>query len=73
LLFALAVRCGKPLDIHLHEAGEAGAATLEGILDRTGALGMQGRVAISHCFCLGDVGELRRGQLLERMAGCRSP
>ena len=68
VLFALAVRCGKPLDIHLHEAGEAGAATLEGILDRTGALGLQGRVAISHCFCLGDVGDPRRGQLLERMA-----
>lgn len=68
VLFALALRCGKPLDIHLHEAGEAGAATLEGILDRTGALGMQGRVAISHGFCLGDVDELRRGQLLERMA-----
>jgi cytosine/creatinine deaminase len=68
VLFGLAVRCGKPLDIHLHEAGEAGATTLEGILDRTSALGLQGRVAISHCFCLGDVGEPRRGQLLERMA-----
>jgi len=68
VLFGLAVRCGKPLDIHLHEAGEAGAATLDAILDRTGALGLQGRVAISHCFCLGDVGEPRRGQLLERMA-----
>lgn len=67
-LFALAVKHGKPLDIHLHEAGEGGAATLTAILDRTEALGLAGRVAISHGFCLGDVAPERRTQLLERMA-----
>ncbi|MCG2595053.1 amidohydrolase family protein [Ramlibacter sp. XY19] len=68
LLFALALRHGKPLDIHLHEAGEEGARTLDAILDRTQALGMQGKVAISHCFCLGDVVAARRAALLVRMA-----
>lgn len=68
VLFALAQRHARPLDIHLHEAGEGGAATLSAILDRTEALGLQGRVAISHCFCLGDVDERLRAQLLERMA-----
>ena len=68
LLFGLALRHGKPLDIHLHEGGEDGARTLEAILERTGASGMQGRVAISHCFCLGDVAPARRAGLLERMA-----
>ena len=67
-LFALAVRHGKPMDIHLHEAGEPGARSLDAILDRTQALGLQGRVAISHCFCLGDVPEARRAELLQRMA-----
>ncbi|MDB5859988.1 MAG: cytosine deaminase [Ramlibacter sp.] len=71
LLFGLAARHGKPLDIHLHESGEEGARTLDAILDRTETLGMQGRVAISHCFCLGDVAPARRAALLERMARLR--
>lgn len=68
LLVGLAQRHGKPLDVHLHEAGEEGAATLDALLDRVEALGLAGRVAVSHCFCLGDVPEARRGRLLERMA-----
>jgi cytosine/adenosine deaminase-related metal-dependent hydrolase len=71
LLFALAGRHAKPLDIHLHEAGGQGARTLDAILDRTEARGMQGRVSISHCFCLGDVDAARRAALLERMARLR--
>lgn len=67
-LFGLAQRHGRPLDIHLHEPGEEGGRTLDAILDRTEALGLQGRVAISHCFCLGDVLPARRAALLERMA-----
>jgi cytosine deaminase len=68
LLFGIAQRHAKPLDIHLHEAGEEGAATLAAILDRVHALGLHGRVAISHCFCLGDVDEAQRACLLDRMA-----
>ena len=71
LLFALAARHAKPLDIHLHESGVPGANTLHLILDRVEALGMQGRVAISHCFCLGDVEAAERDRLLSRMARLR--
>jgi cytosine deaminase len=71
LLFALAARHAKPLDIHLHEGGVSGANTLQLILDRVEALGMQGRVAISHCFCLGDVEAAERDKLLSRMARLR--
>ena len=71
LLFALAARYAKPLDIHLHESGMPGANTLRLILDRVEALGMQGRVAISHCFCLGDVEAAERDRLLARMARLR--
>lgn len=67
-LFGLAERHARPLDIHLHEAGASGAHTLGQILDRTEALGLQGRVAISHCFCLGDVELPLRDRLLARMA-----
>jgi cytosine/adenosine deaminase-related metal-dependent hydrolase len=54
-VFGLAERHGKPLDIHLHEPGELGAFALELTIERTLALGMQGRVVVSHAFCLGDV------------------
>lgn len=54
-LFAIAGRHGCELDIHLHDRGELGAVTLEMIAQRTRALGLQGRVAISHAFCLGSV------------------
>lgn len=53
-IFGLAERHGKPLDIHLHETGELGAFSTRLILDRTRALGMQGKVTISHAFCLGS-------------------
>jgi cytosine deaminase len=53
IVFGLAERHGKPIDIHLHETGELGLFTLDLILERTEALGMQGRVTVSHAFCLG--------------------
>ena len=67
-LFAIAERRGAPLDIHLHEPGAMGAFSLGLILERTAALGLQGRVAVSHGFCLGEVPETECRALLERMA-----
>ena len=67
-LFAIAERHGVPLDIHLHEPGAMGAFSLELILERTAALGLRGRVAISHGFCLGDVPAAECRALVERMA-----
>lgn len=52
-VFALAQKHGKPVDIHLHEPGEMGVFSMELIIDRTNALGMQGKVVVSHAFCLG--------------------
>src|SRR3954471_10358196 len=52
-LFGLAGRHGVGLDIHLHEGGELGLFTLAEICARTRGLGMQGRVWVSHGFCLG--------------------
>jgi cytosine deaminase len=67
-LFALASRHSKPLDIHLHEPGEMGAFSLDLILERTASLGLQGKVVISHGFCLGAIAERDRDALLARMA-----
>lgn len=68
VLFGLADKHGKPVDIHLHEPGELGAFTLELILDRAQALGMNGKVVISHAFCLGGLDAKRLDGLLKRLA-----
>jgi cytosine deaminase len=52
-VFRLAEKFGRGVDIHLHEPGEMGAFSMELIIERTIALGMQGKVIISHAFCLG--------------------
>lgn len=52
-IFAIAARHGCGIDIHLHDGGEMGALTIAMIAERTASLGLAGRVAISHAFCLG--------------------
>lgn len=52
-IFAIADKYGKGIDIHLHEGGELGAFSMEMIFERIRAMGMQGKVAVSHAFCLG--------------------
>ncbi len=64
-LFAIAGRHGCALDIHLHDRGELGAVTIEMIAERTQALGLQGKVAISHAFCLGMVEPSRLDPLID--------
>lgn len=56
-VFGLAQKHGRPVDIHLHEPGEMGGFSLDLIIERTRALGMQGRVMVSHAFCLGAPGQ----------------
>jgi cytosine deaminase len=68
IVFGLAEKHGKPVDIHLHEPGTMGAFSLDLVLERTRALGMEGRVVVSHAFCLGDIPDRDRDALLARMA-----
>ena len=70
-VFALAEKHGKPIDIHLHEPGDLGAFSMEMILERTQAHGMQGRVTISHAFCLGMPDRDRARALVARLAEAR--
>ncbi len=67
-IFALAVKHSKPIDIHLHEPGELGAFTLELIMERTQAEGLQGMVGVSHAFCLGMPDQARVAGLMARVA-----
>jgi cytosine/creatinine deaminase len=67
-LFGLAARHGKGLDIHLHEGSELGLFSLAEICARTRALGMQGKVWVSHGFCLGAAPETRLQAAAAQMA-----
>ncbi len=68
ILFALAVKHGVAIDIHLHEAADLGAFTMELIFERIRAHGMQGKVAISHAFALGMNDHVRVGKLIDEIA-----
>lgn len=59
VVFGLASRHGRGVDIHLHDRGEAGLAEIEAIAARTRAEGLSGRVTVSHAFALADADERR--------------
>jgi cytosine/creatinine deaminase len=54
-IFKIADRYGVGVDIHIHEPGTLGAFSVELVAERTKTLGLQGKVNISHAFCLGMV------------------
>ena len=70
-IFGLADSYGVMLDLHLHDSGELGAWEAELAIERTRALGLEGRVTISHAFFLGTVPESRARELLEQIAGAQ--
>ena len=55
VVFGVAQKHGVDIDIHLHDAGVLGAFEIEQIAARTRALGMEGHVAVSHAYALGDI------------------
>jgi cytosine deaminase len=70
-VFGIAGRHGCGVDIHLHDGGELGAFTIDLILERTRALGLAGKVNVSHAFALAEVPEPRLGRLVEGLADQR--
>jgi cytosine deaminase len=55
VVFGIAERRGAGIDIHLHDPGALGIFELGEIARRTRALGMAGRVVVSHAYALGQV------------------
>ncbi|MGG5887140.1 amidohydrolase [Falsiroseomonas sp. HC035] len=68
LVFGIAGRHGVPIDIHLHDPGELGAFELRRIAAHARATGMAGRVAVSHAYALGQVGESTLGHTAASLA-----
>ncbi|MCU4296685.1 N-isopropylammelide isopropylaminohydrolase [Brevibacterium permense] len=68
VVFGLAEKHGKGIDVHLHEAGTAGLFTLEEIAARTRAAGMAGQVTVSHAFALNTNPEPEVARILDVLA-----
>jgi len=54
-LFKLARKHGRGIDLHLHDPGSLGLFELDEVARRTRSSGMQGRVAVSHGYALGEL------------------
>ncbi|GAB4098442.1 amidohydrolase family protein [Sinomonas halotolerans] len=68
IVFGLAEKHGADVDIHLHEPGHLGIFSAELVFERTRALGMQGRVTLSHAYDLANVHPDATARLVEEMA-----
>jgi cytosine deaminase len=67
-VFGLAERHGAGIDIHLHDPAFEGLDELVQIAARTKALGMSGRVNVSHAYALGMVPENDARRVAECLA-----
>ena len=65
LLFKLAEKHGVGLDPHIHDPGEPGLKEIAALAERARATGLEGRVTVSHGFCLGACPD----DVFERLAG----
>ncbi|MDI3402229.1 amidohydrolase [Streptomyces cavernicola] len=68
VVFGLAEKYQVEVDIHLHEPGHLGIFSTDLILERTRALGMQGKVTMSHAYELGSVSESESRRLIDAFA-----
>ncbi|MFJ8660168.1 amidohydrolase family protein [Streptomyces sp. NPDC093795] len=63
VVFGIADRHGVGVDIHLHDRGEKGMKAMRGIVDRTRALSLAGKVTVSHVFCLPGLSDRELGSI----------
>ena len=68
ILFSLADKKNVGVDIHLHDTGANGLSEIDAVTGRARSLGMQGRVTVSHGFCLGAAPEPVVAGLADAMA-----
>jgi cytosine deaminase len=68
MLFDVATRRGCRLDLHVDETLEVRPRHLDGVIERTRALGLGGRVVASHCALLGALDREEARPLVEGLA-----
>ncbi|NKI23514.1 amidohydrolase family protein [Paenibacillus dendritiformis] len=67
-LMDIAVETNTGIDIHVHDGGEPGLATLHHLADLTEDAGWQGRVAVSHSFAFASASAEQAAELADRFA-----
>ena len=68
IVFGIAERHGVGIDIHLHDGGMQGISEIEEIARRTKAIGLGGKVTISHAYALGEVSSDAVQRTAQRLA-----
>lgn len=68
VVFGLAEKYQVEVDIHLHEPGHLGVFSTDLVLERVRALGMEGKVTLSHAYELGGVDEATSRRLIDEFA-----
>ncbi|MEU4800910.1 amidohydrolase [Actinosynnema sp. NPDC023587] len=68
VVFGLADKHQRGVDVHLHDAGSLGAFQIELICERVAALDMRGEVTVSHAFALSSVDAERQRELIGLLA-----
>jgi cytosine/creatinine deaminase len=68
VVFGLAEQHGVAVDIHLHDPGSLGVWQLELIADRAVRAGLQGRVAVSHAYGLGQADAATQQRVADLLA-----
>ncbi len=68
VVFGIAERHDAMVDLHLHTHGSPGLTDLDLVIERTAALGMAGRVVVSHVYVFGDLDDAAARRLADRLA-----
>jgi cytosine deaminase len=68
LVFEIAERHGKPIDLHLDEHLDAAHTYFDAVIERTRAHGMAGRVVASHCSALSALEPRDAARIIEGFA-----
>lgn len=66
-MFELATEFAAGIDLHLHDPSHLGMYTISRFAELTEQASMSGRNAVSHAYCLGQVGEKEVRSLAERL------
>lgn len=64
----LAVEGNAGIDLHLHDADHLGVFTIKRLAQLTREAGLQGKVAVSHAFGLGDISQAEAEEMGELLA-----
>jgi len=67
-LFAAADHSGRPIDLHLDEHLDPARQHFDLVIERTRALGLQGRVVVGHCCVLSALSPADASRIIEGLA-----